>query len=207
MRPFDAYAKYEALKLHFKRDDYDYFKYHGKTRVSYSSFEGRNDKIFFQMMAKKYSTEDVFINFVVSNFLVNESVWPKYLVTPEAAGIYAEREKRMQALSYTYEQELDSLFQWCSDNGKEPNDLLKVPSDSEPILLKMFQQNLVTVETLIIMDMILKFLEKWDRKLSVSDTIIWPKVYRKILKYRPFLSIDTEKFEKITKLCLTKAYI
>ena len=35
---FAAFALYNALKLHFTSDSYDYFKYHGKTNVSKTTF-------------------------------------------------------------------------------------------------------------------------------------------------------------------------
>ena len=44
---FAAFALYNALKLHFTSDSYDYFKYHGKTNVSKQTFTTRKDKYQF----------------------------------------------------------------------------------------------------------------------------------------------------------------
>ena len=59
---FAAFAMWNALKLHFTSDSYDYFKYNGKTNVSKQSFTTRKDKYQFYKLSRKYSLED-FINF------------------------------------------------------------------------------------------------------------------------------------------------
>jgi len=46
MEPFDAYKKFQALKLHFTSDSYDYFKYNGSVKVNKISFETKNDKYY-----------------------------------------------------------------------------------------------------------------------------------------------------------------
>jgi hypothetical protein len=54
MDAFAAYKKYVALKLHFQQDNYDYFKFSGKAKVSREKFETRRDKYYFQRIAKLY---------------------------------------------------------------------------------------------------------------------------------------------------------
>jgi len=44
---FSAFALYNAIKLHFTTDSYDYFKYHGKTNVTRDNFAIRKDKYTF----------------------------------------------------------------------------------------------------------------------------------------------------------------
>ena len=41
MTPFECYRDYVALKSHFSRENYDYFKYNKKSRLSVESFEKR----------------------------------------------------------------------------------------------------------------------------------------------------------------------
>ena len=38
MTGFEVYQMYLSLKLHFTKDDYDFFKFNGKTRASQESF-------------------------------------------------------------------------------------------------------------------------------------------------------------------------
>lgn len=192
MTPFEAYSKYEAIKLHFSNDDYDFFKYHGKTRINQQSFNNRSDKIFFQILAKKYKDEE-YENFLVANFLHDSASWVRELTADTAKEIFTQYQKKMQSLSYNFKQELEFAFNKYSD----PNELLIVKNGNYPMLFAMYKNGDISLETIIILDMILGFIPMWNRR--INDTIIWPRVYRKITKYRPFLSIDLDKYKKIAK--------
>ena len=56
---FAAFALYNALKLHFTSESYDYFKYNGKTNVSPQSFMTRKDKYQFYKLSRKYNPEEL----------------------------------------------------------------------------------------------------------------------------------------------------
>ena len=53
MTGFEVYKMYLALKQHFTKQDYDYFKYRGKVRANEKSFEQRRDRYFFKKLATK----------------------------------------------------------------------------------------------------------------------------------------------------------
>ncbi|HCX23246.1 MAG TPA: hypothetical protein DHN29_15105, partial [Cytophagales bacterium] len=53
MTAFDCYKTYLAFKNHFTKDNFDYFKYGGKTRASTASFNKRKDKYFFEKMSRQ----------------------------------------------------------------------------------------------------------------------------------------------------------
>ena len=46
MKPIEVYQTYLALKNHFTKDNYDFFKYRGKSRVSNDLYRKRFDEIF-----------------------------------------------------------------------------------------------------------------------------------------------------------------
>jgi len=50
---FSAFALYNAIKLHFTTDSYDYFKYHGKTNVTRDNFAIRKDKYTFYKLSRE----------------------------------------------------------------------------------------------------------------------------------------------------------
>ena len=56
--PFECYKTYVAMKQHFTKDKYDYFKYGGKSRASATSFNNRKDRYFFERMSRKKSDEN-----------------------------------------------------------------------------------------------------------------------------------------------------
>ena len=57
MTGYEAFGIYQALKLHFTTDSYDFFKYNGKTNVSVNAFENRKDKYHFYKLSRKYSNK------------------------------------------------------------------------------------------------------------------------------------------------------
>ena len=105
MTDYDAYKMYCALKRHFQSNTYDYFKYNGKVRASYSTFEKRNDKYFFAKLAKH---KDV-IGFLVANFYYGD-VWVGDLVNEQTAeNQYKEWLKRKQSLSYIFKNDVERI--------------------------------------------------------------------------------------------------
>lgn len=182
MEAFEAYKTYVALKNHFSSKSYDYIKYGGRTKASRATFEKRNDKYFFAKLAKR---KDV-IQFLVANFLYNDSSnWVGEIVNNERAEQnYLRMLKTQQSLSYIFDQDLDKLEADFDVN-------FQVIDGQHPILLRKFLQNEISVETLIILDDLVSFMRKWNRR--IEDTIVWPQVYMKCKKYKPFFQYDEDK--------------
>jgi len=68
MTPFEVYCCYLALKNHFTKKTYDYFKYHGKVRTTIQSFNKRKDKYFFEKTSRQKSDAEI-LEYFVSNFI------------------------------------------------------------------------------------------------------------------------------------------
>ena len=186
---FAAFAMWNALKLHFTSDSYDYFKYNGKTNVSKQSFTVRKDKYQFYKLSRKYSLDEL-RNFYISNFIVDNSHWVGNLLSAEGEEIYQKWQKVNQSLTYRFENDIIHLLE-------SSGDCLTVPSFRNPVLLDEVMQGEVTLETLCIMDDIMNFLPMWQKK--IEDDIIWPEWHRKIIKYKPFIHYDKQKFKQILK--------
>lgn len=180
---FEAYQKYLALKQHFTRDGYDYFKYGGKVSARLSSFESRKDRFFFYKLAKRKDLE----NFLLANFIDKDVSWVRDLLGNEAEQTYTDWLKRQQSLGYMFQNELDKL-------GDDLNDNLMVTDGQHPKLFRQFLRNEISIETLVILNDILKFFKHWNDK--IEEKIIWNDVYRKCTKYRPFLRFDREVCKK-----------
>tara|TARA_R100000353_G_scaffold174416_2_gene142358 strand:+ start:1553 stop:2164 length:612 start_codon:yes stop_codon:yes gene_type:complete len=190
---FDAYKTYLALKRHFT-SDYDYFKYNGKVRAGVESFLKRNDKFFFRKLAKKYDDKEL-VDFFVSNFIVSDN-WIGNLISQESEDNYVRFKKRRESLSYHFDNELHWLVDYCRSRDLELNKLLLVVDNNHPLLLKLLLQKKISIETIIIMDSILKFLKHWDNNL---DDIVWEEKKRLIVKYNKFLTYDPFVYRKKLK--------
>ncbi len=190
---FDAYKTYLALKRHFT-SDYDYFKYNGKVRAGEESFLRRNDRFFFRKLSKKYDKEEL-VDFYVSNFIISNN-WVGNLVSQESEDNYVQYKKRRESLSYHFDSELRWAVDYCRDRSLELNKLLLVEDNNHPLLFKFLLQKKISIDTLIIMDSVLKFLRHWDKNL---DDIVWEEKKRLIIKYTKFLTYDPFTYRKKLK--------
>jgi len=188
---FAAYALWNALKLHFTSDSYDYFKYNGKTNVSKQTFSIRKDKYQFYKLSRKYSLEEL-RNFYVANFVYGKSDWVGELLQ-DGNENYLKWQKIIQSLTYTFENDIVHLL----DEVEKPNDLLLVKSNEFPKLLQSVMNYSISIETVIILNDIMNFFPMW--KKQIDDDIVWPDWQRRIEKYSPFIHYDKSKLKNILK--------
>lgn len=192
MTPIEAFGIYNAVKLHFTTDSFDFFKYQGKTRISPESFNVRRDKFVFQKLSRKYNRED-FTDLVIANVMHKPKLWSADLIHDDAVERYHEYQKNKTSYFYKFKNEIEALI---DNRGSDWNKLLRV-SDGGAELFLAFQHKEISIETLIILDEIFGFLETWNREISKTDTLIWPSIYTRIKKYKPFIQIpDIKKYKQ-----------
>ena len=192
MNPFEVYKTYLALKNHFTKDSYDYFKYCGKSRASIDSFHKRKDRYFFERMSRQ-KTEEEIKSYFVANFVEcddSQSLWIGEIIR-NGETIYKDWLKKNQSLTYLFKTESEIFIR--KDNFE---DLFDCKNGQHPELLKKYLQKALSLETLVILDVILNYSSKFDKKLSDP---VWETVGLKIKKYKPFLNIDESKFKQILK--------
>jgi len=63
-------------------------------------------------------------------------------------------------------------------------------------ILKKYFQKAISLETMVILDMILGYVKKFDKKLTDP---VWETVSLRIRKYQPFLNIDIAKYKEVLK--------
>lgn len=190
-----AYTRYLALKLHFTTD-YDYFRYGGKTRaMTNESFEKRKDTFFFRKIERRYNDQEL-TDFFVSNFIDNNKTkWIGELSNVNAEKTYANWKKRIQSLSYMFEQDL--LIAKEKLRTANPAELWEPVAGGHPEILKLYLGKKISIETLVASNVVLNYLPKWDRE--IKDSIIWPDVSKSIRKYSPFIHMNKIDMTKIIK--------
>lgn len=190
MDALSTYKVYLALKNHFTSDTYDYFKYR-TVKLNSGTFERRKDKYFFVKLGKNRG--NYLEDFLVANFVINPKVWVGELVSDQCDSIYKSWQKKQQSMSYIFENEIQ-FMEGISE--KAFNDLLKVNSGEHPEIIRMYLQNDISLETLIILNEVLTFLPRYDKILSDP---LYNEVSRLCKKYRPFMDINTSKCRTIVK--------
>lgn len=194
MNGYDLYCTYQAIKLHFSSEQYNFFHYDGKTRVSIDAFQKRRDKFLFHRLARKYR-DDEMVPFLVANFVHSDDNWTKSLLEDQAEQTYKEWKRTTDSMTKVYVEDLQKIA------TKETfNDLFKVEDGQFPKLLVAFLQKDVTIESMVILNNIFNFIKIWDKK--ISDDIIYPKISRKIRKYGAFLNVNVDKYKLLTKQTL-----
>ena len=181
---YEAYKKYLAIKLHFTKDEYDFFKYNGETNGKFETFIHRNDKYFFVKVARKYG--DNIVDYFVSNFVNNKSPYIKDMNNE----VYLDRQKRIDGLTYYFERDIEQLMRKSEQNF---NKIFKVNNGQHPILLKTYLAKRVSLETLCVLDNLLNYTKDFSNQ--IKETIIWPTLNRKIKKYGPFLTYNKERMK------------
>ena len=191
MMPFDAYRCYLSLKNHFTKDHYDYIKYRGKTRATTQAFYKRKDRFWFEKFARQKSDKEV-EEFFVSNFIYSTDPGTMWIgeMMKEGEGRYTDWKKKVQSLSYIFREEVESLF-----DDKEVDEVFDC-SKGHPLILKKYLGGDITLETMVICDIIFGYAKNFDKKLKDP---VWETVSRKIRKYSPFLNIDVFRYKKILK--------
>lgn len=195
MTGYEVFEIYQALKLHFTQESYDFFKYNGKTHVSINAFDNRKDKYHFHKLSRKYTDKQELIDFIVANFLVSDRLWVGDLLSEDAEVRHNARRKTLQSLSYVFENDCKILFE-----GQIPNDILKVPDGDYPVLLRKSLRHEIQIETVCLLNKILNFIPKWNKQ--IADTIRWPDYRNKVIKYAAFLPQDTVKYKLLLKKVL-----
>jgi len=185
MDSFEAYQHYLALKLHFG-GEYDYYKYNAKTNASLQSFEKRKDKYQFVRLSSKLSDPEI-LEYYLANFIrgvewigdFNKKNWTAH-------------KKINQSLEYVYSNDLEKLL-----TPAENFDILFNSTEGKhPRIVKSFLGNKITLETLVILERLLRFREVFD--IKIQEKFVWPELSKLIQNYEPFLKVPANKFRLIT---------
>lgn len=192
MSPFEVYKLFLSLKNHFTKSSYDYFKYCGKTNASITAFRKRTDIYWFERLSRK-KTEQEIKEFFISNFAYTEN--PKGVYIPDlmkdGEEVYTAWRRYNQSLFYNFKLELEVFI-----SHQDLNEFMDCKNHQHSLLIKKYLQKGISLETLVIINKIFNFVEKYDRVLNDP---IWESLSLKIKKYSPFVQINNEKYIQLMK--------
>jgi len=206
---YDAYTIYCRVKLHFNSNEptYDYVEKGGRGRtIKQATYQKRNDKYYFDKLGHKYNKQQL-VEFLVANFVEKEATWVGDMILDEqtSEGTYLRWQHRIQALTYNYKEDVDNMIRFLEDKNLKFENLFKMKS-GYPLLLRFLMQDMISIETFIILDAFLGFMDRFDNE--IDDDIIWPNWKYKAIAYKSFLNIsNTVKFRTILKEKIISANI
>jgi hypothetical protein len=197
MNGFEVYKIYLAIKLHFtsKNQSYDFHKHNGRTTARLETFTKRRDRYFFHKLSKSYNDSSI-VNYFLSNFVSNTNLWVGDIIGKTGDDHYKQWSKKIEALHYYYEQDIDYIL----ERKISFDDIFTSKDGQHPPILKMFLSKRINFETVIILDDILSFSKRLNK--NIKETVLWPKLYDRMIRYKPFLTYNIVKYKMTLKLKL-----
>ena len=188
MTGFEVYKMYLALKQHFTKDSYDYAKYRGKVSASEKAFEQRRDRYLFKKLATKYD-EQKMLDYFVANFVCD----PKGYINSFTIGNYDKWKVKNESFSYKFRQDVDLLLNNYESPYQDKFDkLFEAQSGQHPVLLRHYFSGEINLETLVVFEICLGYVDRFDKVLKDP---IWKETRKRIVKYKPFLRVDCTKYK------------
>ena len=199
MNGYDAYQTYQAVRLHFMNEGFDYFTYNGKSKTSIDAFNLRKDKYLFHKVARMFSEEELPYFFAINFVKRNKNTWINGMIQEESLENYKEWKKWQQARVYNFQNDLDKLTEMNFE------DLIVCKDGQFPELLNFAFQGEIGYDSLVILDHFIKVVDAWNTK--IVDDFMWGEFYKKLKKYKPFFlhyaPLSDPYYKKMIVDCLT----
>jgi len=184
LKPYEIYQLYISLKTHFTSLGYDFFKNNPKN-ATLKAYEKRSDKWVFEKLEKCHCD---LTSLMVSNLLLDTSLWPEFLVRDEAHQNYLERERRIQSLGYVFVQDLKKCKPHLNEN-------ILCKKNELPPLIRLWVNDTLCIETVCIVSALTNCVPYWETQLR-GDTLWKDRLHLRLVKYRPFVFFDTDVFRR-----------
>jgi hypothetical protein len=192
MDGFKAYKYYMAIKLHFTSKKYNVFETRGNVKGTRDAFNDRNDRYIFEKLGQKYDDREM-IQFFVSNFAYGNDT--AIYGNGEADELYFEWQKRKQAITKTFIDDLANVMNMCDVHKLNTDGIFKSQDGDLPVLTSMFLSGKITIETMRMIDDIEPFVEAWENDPMIK-IVLGDKLLR-IEKLKGFVKYDSDKITKV----------
>lgn len=194
VHPYDAYAYYMAIKLHYERPGYDALKYNFKTSANQKAFMARKDKFYFAKLAKKFDTNEELIGYYVSNFM-HGSKWVGDLLE-SGDNNYMEWKRYHESMKYRFSEDIGTLVDYIQARGTDFDSLFTAEDDEQhPPIIKLLIREEISIETAVLLDKMIGYVKRLDK--TITETLVWPELSLKIAKTKPFVNADLKELKKI----------
>ena len=133
MNGFEVYQMYLSLKQHFTKEQYDYFRYGGKTRARRLPLLNEKDSYFFKKLATRYAKEDL-LYYLVANFITDFGGYVRNF----SDDVYKKWKINQESFTYKFKQDVEHLLDEVEAPYEENFDkLFRTEPGKHPILLKV----------------------------------------------------------------------
>ena len=185
MQPYQCFVLYLALKNHFQKSTYDFFKYNGKVTVTPTQFNNRKDKWLFDKLSKHPDPK----NLLISNLIVNPSVWIGDIVnSQQAKDNYNRWRAETNSLQYQFGQQIKQFSDIPIDQW------FRIQQNEHPKIIQWYIGGKISPEVFCIIVDIIKCFSYWN--CNLKDDVCWQACKELYTKYRKFIDYDKQLFKK-----------
>ena len=193
---FQTYKTYLALKLHFEKDDYDYTKYSGEVNTKLETFTKRHDRYFFHKLSTRYNKDDI-IKYFVANFSIHGPKWIGNILNNEGTEAYNKFRKYQDSWAYNFKSDIVLVNDNRISNNLRLDDVLLCNNGQHPLALRLLLSKKISLQTILILDTVLSFTKDWNK--NIKEKIVWPGIYKKMVKLKPFVQFNSTEAKMICK--------
>lgn len=180
---FDVYARYVAMKCHFNQIKFDATIYPTTGRCTQFSFNKRNDKGQFGIIAKRLNKSDLDA-FLISNFVNDSNFW---IGAPNAFDTYKFWNRRNTNLKHTIITDINKLAGFIGTHNLSWETLV-----FSETMMNIGIQKMISIETFSIFNNILNIFDEFNKNYS---NFIWDSLKLPYTKYGYFYRNAVSKTE------------
>lgn len=192
--PFTFYRIVAAGKLHFEKDEYDIFRTNGNIKIKGSTFDDRKDAQLYANLASKIDVKEI-LPICIANMVADNPKW-MYNFSNEGLEIYTTWKSRIGSLTINFKNDLQVLSNFLEKEKYTYDVIFKSEHKSVPIILKYLYADKISIETIILVDMIEPFINRFEEEyLFMKKDPLWIKTLKKVKKYSPFFKDPWIRFD------------
>lgn len=193
MNGFRAYRYYLALKLHFTKEKYNVFENRGNIKVSVDAFQARNDAYLFEKLARKFSKDQDYIQYLVANWAYGNinMIWHE----GEAQAYYSLWIKVKESITFSFTSDLNTIQLEAEKNSNSFNEVINCTNNDVPYIIKLYLGKTIQPQTLCILNDLTGCIDNWLSDPTVS--MLFEDELLRVKKLKGFFSYDKEKLQKI----------
>ena len=199
---FDAWRVYQGLYLHFM-GNYDFHKYHGtgswdsvqQMEKNFAKHE-RHGKFsvqrnIFKKLGNRFNSKEDLKLFFLSQFTYNLT-YPSLFDSE----VYDDYKTRMNNFHFHLREDMKQVLEYMKEYDKTFDEMFVANGVNHPSLLKLGLSRTISLETFVTLDIVLNFISMMNKRLVDPA---WKDFRNLVLKYKPFLSLNVEKEQKIIR--------
>ncbi|AFN39529.1 loader of DNA helicase [Aeromonas phage AS-yj] len=188
-----CYRLYRSLKTQFSNPKYQVVK-GGDWKLlntSEATYNKMARKHIYERLAKKYNLGTL-CGIMITNLCSNPDMWGGEFGGEDAHDHYLKTTGKYERMSIVFKKEIQDLLRKSKSKGVSFRDMI-LPTDGQPWLFKYVQQDVISYETMLLLDSLFNFIDSYDK---LNDHV-WQNGYSSRIKaYRSLVKIDKEKVRK-----------